>query len=228
VTVRAAVILPAAGSGRRMGNRPKAFIEIGGRPMLDRSLEPFLEDDRITAAIVVLDPDAALHPPSWLTRLTPRVLIAEGGSERGDSVRSGLARVPAGTDVILVHDAARPLVSTSIVARAIEAAADGRSVTAAIPLADTLHRTDDANRIVNTPDRTGFWRAQTPQAFPADVLRTAHRKAVETSFTATDDAALVAHFGTTVYVIEGDPANRKITVPEDLAIAEALLAWAGR
>jgi 2-C-methyl-D-erythritol 4-phosphate cytidylyltransferase len=223
MTTRAAVVIPAAGEGRRMGHRSKAFIDLAGEPMLSRAIRPFLADPRIVNVTVALDATNYEDPPVWLSALDPRVHVVEGGARRTDSVRLAIDAVPADVDVIVVHDAARPLVTSDLVSRAIDAAVSGRSVIAAVPLSDTVHRTDTENGIVETPDRTGLWRAQTPQAFPAAILREAHRSALADGFDGTDDAMIVARAGIRVHVIDGDVANMKITVPQDVAIAEMLL-----
>jgi 2-C-methyl-D-erythritol 4-phosphate cytidylyltransferase len=228
LSVRAAVIVAAAGSGRRMGSVNKAFLDLDGQPVLIRSIRPFLADPRVCCVVVTLDPATNEAPPPWLTGLDSRVCTVAGGAERDDSVRRALAAVPADVDVIVVHDAARPLVDHPLVARAIDEAAAGHAVTAAIPLADTIHQVDAEGRIVTTPDRTGLWRAQTPQAFPAAMLRQAHEMAVRTDLRATDDASLVARVVGPVHVIEGSAVNLKITVPADLVLARAILASSGQ
>ncbi len=225
MSVRAAVVIPAAGAGRRMG-APKAMLELHGQPMLRHTIAPFLAEPRVRAVIVVLDPAAAAAPPAWLAGLDARIRIVPGGAERGDSVRAGLRAVAEDVDVVLIHDAARPLVSGALVARALEAAAAGRSVVAAIPVTDTIHEVNEHGRVLSTPDRRRLWRAQTPQAFPRAVVTAAYDRAGLEGVAATDDAALVARYGEPVHVIEGDATNIKITTPADLALAEVLLARA--
>jgi 2-C-methyl-D-erythritol 4-phosphate cytidylyltransferase len=126
-------------------------------------------------------------------------------------------------DVILIHDAARPLVTAMVIDRAIRAAADGECVIAATPVTDTIQQVNGHGAIVATPDRRTLWRAQTPQAFPRSIVAAAYRQAEADGFLATDDAAIITRYGGTVRVIEGDPGNMKITVPADVRIAEALL-----
>lgn len=223
---RVAVVIPAGGSGRRMGGVFKPFIELAGVPVLERSMLPFLERRDVVCIAVALPPDHAAVPPPWLLR-DDRVVIAAGGAERSDSVRHALAVVPADVDVIVVHDAARPLVTPAIVDRCIAAAAAGRSAIAAIPVVDTLKEVDEGGRVVGTPDRRSLWAAQTPQAFPASLLRTAHDRAQQEGIGATDDAALVVRYGATVIVVEGAPENLKITTPADVAMAMSLLNATG-
>jgi 2-C-methyl-D-erythritol 4-phosphate cytidylyltransferase len=207
-----------------MGSRPKALLELAGRPVLRRALEPFLADPRVVRIVVALDAPTFAGPPGWLVAMAPRVRLVEGGDERGDSVRVALAALDADVDVVLVHDAARPLVTSAVIDRTIAAAVRGECVIAAIPVVDTVQEVDAGGRIVRTPDRGRLWLAQTPQAFPREVIADACQRAARDGFRATDDAALVAWYGRAVRVVEGDPRNIKITVPSDLALAEALLA----
>lgn len=221
--MRAGLVIPAAGAGRRMGGARKPLLELRGVPVLLRALLPFLAFDDIVSVAVVLGPEDTTRPPEWLRTLDPRVRVVAGGAERGDSVRAGIGVLPETLDVILVHDAARPLVDAATIGRALTAAAAGRSVIAAVPLSDTIQEVDETGRIVATPERARLRAAQTPQAFPAEVLRSAYRRAAAERVHATDDAALVARYGTPVYVIDGAPHNLKLTTAIDLRIAEALL-----
>jgi 2-C-methyl-D-erythritol 4-phosphate cytidylyltransferase len=220
--MRIAVVIPAGGAGRRMGGVFKPLLELDGVPLLQRSLRPFVERTDVEWIVVALPTDLIAEPPAWLLE-DARVGVVAGGAERSDSVRGALAAVPHEAEVVLVHDAARPLVSADIIARCIAAARDGRSAIAAVPVVDTLKEVDEGGRIMSTPDRRRMWAAQTPQAFPAGVLRAAHARAEAEGVSTTDDAALVARYGGTVVVVEGSADNLKITTPADLAVAEALL-----
>ena len=221
--MRVALLVPAGGAGRRMGGVHKPMLEIAGRPMLERSLAPFLDRSDVVHVIVALPEELCADPPAWLTA-DARVRVVAGGAERGDSVRNALDVLGDDVDVILVHDAARPLVTDVIIERCIRAAAGGRAAIAAVPVVDTIKEVDEGGRIVATPDRRRLWAAQTPQAFPAAMLRSAHAQAAREGVGATDDAALVARYGDEVIVVEGDPGNLKITTPADIAVAEALIA----
>jgi 2-C-methyl-D-erythritol 4-phosphate cytidylyltransferase len=187
-------------------------------------MAPFLADARVVRVVIAVGAELLSAPPDWLAAGDPRVRLVEGGGHRGESVHAGLAALDADTDVVLVHDAARPLVTPAVIERAIEAGAQGRCAIAAVPAVDTVQEVDAMQRIVRTPDRSRVWLAQTPQAFPYAVLVVAYERAAREGVTATDDAALVARYGTHVHVVEGDAANFKITVPADLVLAEALLA----
>jgi 2-C-methyl-D-erythritol 4-phosphate cytidylyltransferase len=223
VTARAAVVIPAAGVGRRFGGVLKPFADLAGQPVLQHTLSSFLADPRVRRIVIALPNDVADEPPAWLATIDARVTLVRGGAERGDSVHAALRALPDDIDVVLVHDAARPLVSADLIDRAIRAAAAGESVIAAVPATDTVQQVDTERRIVATPDRATLWLAQTPQAFPRDVIVTAYNRAAAEDVRATDDAALVLRYGGTVRVIEGEPENVKITVPIDHVVAEALL-----
>lgn len=220
---RAAVVVAAGGAGRRMGGVRKQYLELLGEPVLVHSLRPFLAHPAIGWAVVAIPAEDLQDPPKWLTGLDPRIILVAGGAERGDSVRLALEAVPEEAEVVLVHDAARPLVDRGIIDRALAAAFRGVGAVAAVPLADTLKEVDAEGRITATPDRRRFWRAQTPQAFPRRLLLDAARRAEAEGYEATDDAALVEHYGGEVIVVEGSADNFKVTTPVDLIVAEAVL-----
>lgn len=219
---RIGVIIPAGGAGRRMGGVSKPFLELAGQPVLARALRPFLERADVASIVVALPAEVHAQPPAWLLA-DSRVTTVAGGAERSDSVRNALAAIPAGCDIVLVHDAARPLLDAATVERCVAAARAGVSAVAAVAVTDTIKEVDDGDRILATPDRARLRAAQTPQAFPADVLRDAHARAAADGRGATDDAALVALYGGTVIVVDGSPENLKVTTPADIAVAEALL-----
>ncbi len=221
--VRAAVVIAAGGRGHRMGGARKQYMELAGEPVLSRAIRPFLEVEGVEWVVVALPRDDAADPPSWLTALDPRVRTVAGGAERSDSVRAALEAVPGEAEVVLVHDAVRPLIEPAVIRAAIEAAATGVGAVVAVPVSDTIKVVDGERTIVDTPDRARLWKAQTPQAFPRSLLADAHARAADEGIGATDDAALVERCGGTVVVVPGDPSNLKITTPADLVLAEALL-----
>lgn len=226
--VRAAAVLAAAGMGRRMASRePKQYLLLAGVPVLLHAVRPFLELAAVRSVIVALPPRQAASPPDWLVALDPRIHVVAGGATRGDSVRQALDAMDADTDVVLIHDAARPLVTAAVIQRTLRAVTRGRGAIAAVPVADTIKRVDAKGRIIATPDRAGLWRAQTPQAFPRDMILDAYRRAADDGVDATDDAALVERYGGEVVVVLGAEENLKLTQPVDLGIAEALLAARG-
>jgi 2-C-methyl-D-erythritol 4-phosphate cytidylyltransferase len=219
--MKAGAIIPAAGSGERMGGTRKAFLELSGKPLLQHCLESFFAADSIAHIAIALPADAVHDLPAWLR--DDRITVVPGGAQRADSVRAGLQALPADVDVIVIHDAARPLVSAEMIERVIEAAAGGVSAAIALQVTDTLHEVDAQQQIVSTPDRARFWRAQTPQAFPRAALEAAYARTTNVS-AATDEAGMVAAAGLPVRMLHGEVWNIKITTPEDVALAEATLA----
>jgi 2-C-methyl-D-erythritol 4-phosphate cytidylyltransferase len=200
----------------------KVFLDLAGEPVLLHALRPFLAEPRVVSIVVALPRDMAGVPPEWLLALGERVQVVAGGATRSQSVRAGLAALPEALDAIAVHDAARPLVTTSVVSACIDLALDGCGAVAGCRAVDTLKRVDAYGRVLETPDRSEIWHAQTPQVFPAGILR----RAYASPFTeATDDAALVerATHGIAVRMVDAGMANFKVTRPEDLALADAVL-----
>ncbi len=208
-----------------MGGVKKPFLELAGVPVLERALRPFLADPRVVSIVVALPPDDEEGPPAWLTSLDPRIRVTAGGATRTESVRAGIARLEDDLDVIAVHDAARPFVTAEVVARCVDIASGGVGAVAGTPAVDTLKRVDSEGRIVETPPRAAMWHAQTPQVFPAAVLRRAYQDGAGEG---TDDAALVEAIGGPVRMVDAGPGNFKVTRPDDLVVAEAVLQRAER
>ncbi len=221
---RVGVAVPAAGSGRRMGGARKPFLELAGEPVLVHALRPFLADARVVAIAVALAPDDAASPPAWLRALDARIRVVAGGSSRAESVRNALAALPDDVDVVAVHDAARPLVSDAVVGRCIDLAAAGEGAVAGCPAVDTMKEVDGEGLIVATPVRARLWHAHTPQVFPAEIARRAYAADAGALASATDDSALAEAVGAVVRMVDAGPGNLKVTTPEDLPIAETILA----
>lgn len=220
--MRTGCIIVAAGSGERFGGRePKQFHPLGGVPMLEWSRRAFHASPLVDEVVVVLPPELAGSPPNWMSALP--VEIAAGGATRRVSVGAGLRAMGEATELVLVHDAVRPFVGPDLIERVCVAAANGPAIPA-VPVNDTIKVTDLDGRIVETPDRGRLARAQTPQGFPAALLRDCHRDAEERGLEATDDAALCEAAGIVVRTVEGDPFNLKITTRADLAYAEWLVS----
>jgi len=218
---RVAAVVVAGGSGSRMGASGavrKQYLDLDGVPVLQRAVTPFRDHPRIGAVVLVLPPDDAVDPPGWIRDLA--VTVAAGGRERSDSVRNGLSVLPADTETVLVHDAARPFVTTVLIDRVVGACADAAAVPG-IPATDTLKEVE-AGLVVRTVDRSRIWLAQTPQGFPFRLLVDAHRRAAQEGWRVTDDASLCERIGIPVRVVDGDPRNIKITQPLDLEIASVL------
>jgi len=220
LSVRVGVAVPAAGCGRRMGGVRKPFLALAGEPILLHALRPFLADERVVRVCVALSEEDAVDPPSWLLELDARVRVVAGGQTRGESVRLALAALGDDVTVIAVHDAARPLVTTDIVRACIDLAATGCGAVAGCPVVDTMKIVDSDAQIVSTPERATLWHAQTPQVFPAEVLRRAYHGG---GLDSTDDASLVEHAGGVVRMIDAGLLNMKVTQPADVAVAEAIL-----
>ncbi len=216
------VAIPAAGVGSRMGGRKKAFLELGGEPLLLRTLRPFLEHPDVVSVVVAVPPEDLGSLPDWLGGADPRVRAVPGGITRLHSVRAALSGLHSGVRTVLVHDAARPLVTREIIDRCIRVARAGEGAVAGWPAVDTLKEVESDGRVLSTPDRSTLWCAQTPQGFPREALLEAYRKGVEEGVAATDDAALFARYGGKVRMVEGAPWNLKVTHPDDLAVAELL------
>ena len=209
--MRAWGIVVAGGRGTRYG-RPKQLDDLAGRPLIDWAIDAV----RPVCDGVVVVLDAALVEGA---KVDADAVVA-GGDTRAASVRAGLAAVPGEPDAILVHDAVRPLATPELAARVLAAVAGGADgAVPSVPVVDTLKRVD-GSRVTATVDRSELVAVQTPQAFRTEVLRRAHAAGGD----ATDDAGLVEAAGGTVVVVEGERDNLKVTWPEDLAVAEALLA----
>ena len=224
-------LIVAAGRGvRATANKsmiPKQYISIGGVPMLTRTIGPFAGHPGVDDVIVVIHPDdAALYASAAMHFAACLRSPAPGGPHRQDSVRAGLEALAANPpDRVLIHDAARPFVTPAVISRAIDAAGRTGAAVPAIPVTDTIKQVGDTGNVEATPERARLRIAQTPQAFRFDVILDAHRRAVRDGRNDfTDDAALAEWAGLTVATFEGDPANMKLTTPEDFIREEARLA----
>jgi 2-C-methyl-D-erythritol 4-phosphate cytidylyltransferase len=218
------VVIVAAGSGSRVGGaQPKQFRWVAGKPMLLHSVQTFMERPDVLAVVCVLPQRYAGDPPPWLFQADlSRLLISVGGRTRTESVFHGLEDLPDEAKVVLVHDAARPLVGHATIDRVIAAARGGRASTAALPVVDTLKEVAEGGRITRTVPRERLWRAQTPQGFPRQLILGAHVEARRRGVRATDDAALCERLGHDVVVVRGSERAMKVTSEEDFARVEAL------
>jgi 2-C-methyl-D-erythritol 4-phosphate cytidylyltransferase / 2-C-methyl-D-erythritol 2,4-cyclodiphosphate synthase len=222
--VHVSAIIAAGGRGSRFGGTlPKQFQPLGGVPILKRTVDAFLQGYGFDEVIVALPSELAAQPPSYLDD----VIVVEGGERRQDSVANAFAAVAPSSQVIVIHDAARPLVSPALIERTIDAAVRHGAAIAAVQATDTVKRGDEARVIRGTLPRNEIFLAQTPQAFRVGVLRAALALASSAS-DATDEAMLAEEAGHRVHLVEGDPRNLKITTPDDLDMAERLIAPPGR
>jgi 2-C-methyl-D-erythritol 4-phosphate cytidylyltransferase / 2-C-methyl-D-erythritol 2,4-cyclodiphosphate synthase len=212
-------IIAAGGTGRRVGAAvPKQLLKIGGRTLLERSVEAFQSHPAVTDVIVALPAALMAAPPSGLAGAR----LVAGGERRQDSVANAFDVLSETTDVVLVHDAARPFVSSEVITRTIEAAIVHGAAIAAVPVSDTVKRVADRGVIVETVPRERVFLAQTPQAFRRDVLRDAIAIG-RTGVDATDEAMLAERAGHPVHVVTGDLANVKITSAADVSSANERL-----
>jgi 2-C-methyl-D-erythritol 4-phosphate cytidylyltransferase len=222
-----AALVLAAGRGDRLGEGvPKAFVELAGQPLLAHALAALAASRSVDLVVPVI---ARADRPRW-EALRPRLAslpkLAEpaiGGAERQDSMAAGLAALPPDVAHVAVHDAARPLVRPEAVERVVAAALRDGAAILAVPVRDTIKRVRGA-RVVETPDRSECFAAQTPQVFRVDVLREALAKAVAEGRVGTDDAAIVEALGVPVTVVPGDLDNLKVTHAADLPLAERALS----
>ena len=213
------VVVPAAGSGIRMGGARKPFLELDGEPLLLHALRPFLKDDRVVAVVVSLAPQDVAEITDWIRRLDDRIKLVEGGVNRTESVRNAVSVLPTTLDVIAIHDAVRPLVTSAIVGECIDLATTGVCAVAGCPVIDTIKRVNEEFQVLETADRNVLWHAHTPQVFPANLLR----KAYESGEIGTDDAMLLESFDARLQMVDDGGTNIKVTRPADLIIAQAIL-----
>ena len=218
------VIIVAGGSSSRTdGDELKQFRWVAGKPMLLHSLQKFQERDDVAMVVVVLPKKFAGDPPPWLFQCDlERMLVSVGGRERSDSVRNGIEDLGPQARFVAIHDAARPLVTAAMIERVITEARKGHGAAPGIPIVDTVKRANEEGRMVETIDRTGLFRIQTPQAFPRDLIERAHAEAREAGVHATDDASLYERLGFPVMIVPGSERAMKITTEADFAMAEAL------
>jgi 2-C-methyl-D-erythritol 4-phosphate cytidylyltransferase len=221
-----AVILPAAGSGKRFGSSsPKQFLKLAGVPILERTAGFFAEHPAVSEIIIAV-------PESQVQRSTHRfhnwksavkLQLVKGGKTRQQSVASALAAIGAGIQWIAVHDAVRPLLTPSLFTALLRAARQSGAAIPGLAVTDTLKKVDKRGFIVETPHRDHFVQVQTPQVFRRDILVKAFHAAQISRFEGTDEAMLVERCGIRVRVVPGERQNLKITLPEDLRLAEYLM-----
>lgn len=226
--MQALAILVAAGRGERMGaDRPKAFLALAGEPMLLRAARAFAAAPSVGGIVAVVPADRVGVARQILGGVRKLRDVLAGGERRQDSVLAGLQAVPPGfDDVVLVHDAARPLVEVALIEEVARAAGERGAALPVLPLVDTVKRVRD-DQVVETLDRSVLAAAQTPQGFRVSVLSRAYQRAFRDGVTLTDEAMAVERLGEEVVAVAGSPRNRKLTTPEDLAWAEDLLRSEG-
>jgi len=218
------VVIVAAGSGSRVGGAElKQFRWVAGKPMLLHSLQTFMMRGDVVSVVCVLPREYVADPPPWIFQCDiDRLMLSTGGRTRAESVANGLDDLPDEARIVLVHDAARPLIGGQTIDRVIAAARETGAALAALPVTDTLKEVGENGNVVRTVDRQRLWRAQTPQGFQREVIVRAHRDAAAARITSTDDAALCERLGIDVRVVQGSERAFKITEEQDFERAEAL------
>lgn len=223
---RFSLIIPAAGSGRRMESEtPKPFLRIAGKTLLEHTLLNFTRLPGLGQVIVVAS-DAYRDEVMRAAGVLPahaELKVVSGGRERQDSIRNALKQIDKSAVLTVVHDAVRPFVTPDEIERCLREADEHGAAVLAVPVSDTIKRAGPEGVVAETPDREGLWQAQTPQIFRTSLLVEAYRNAAETGFAGTDDASLVEQTGATVRLVRGSAGNIKITYPSELRLAKLLL-----
>ncbi|MTI48366.1 2-C-methyl-D-erythritol 4-phosphate cytidylyltransferase [Sporosalibacterium faouarense] len=221
------VVIPAAGMGKRMNsNINKQFMLINDKPVLGHTIEKFCKEDIIDDIVVVVREDEIdLCKEMVIDKYDLKKVskVIAGGKERQDSVYNGIRSVSEKTDIILIHDGARPFVNNKIISSSIKNTLEYKACVVGVPVKDTIKTVDINNNVLSTPDRDKLWAVQTPQSFDYNLLIKAYNKAKEIGYNATDDSMLVEKLGHNVKMIMGSYDNIKITTPEDLPLGEMIL-----
>lgn len=218
------VIIPAAGQGKRMGlGKNKLFLEIEGLPVFIHTLQVFEKDNNCDGIWLVVSEQDKKEMQSIVEKYGVKKIsgIVEGGKERQNSVFHAVKKISNQT-IVLVHDAARPFIQVEQLARLTEAAEEKGAAVLAVPIKDTVKKIE-GDLVVETVERSSLWAIQTPQAFRVSILKEAHEKAELDTYLGTDDASLVERLGLPVQIIEGNYDNIKLTTPEDIYFAEAII-----
>jgi 2-C-methyl-D-erythritol 4-phosphate cytidylyltransferase len=218
------VILPAAGIGKRMGvGKNKLFIELQGIPVFIHTLRIFSSDKHCSKIIMSVQPDDQEEMKHLIKeyQIEKKVTFVSGGTERQHSVYNGLKNMTS-DGIVLVHDAARPFIQQTLIAELVESAENFGAAVLAVPVKDTIKKVANG-MVMETVERSSLWAVQTPQAFRVPLLTKAHEYAEKVGFLGTDDASLVEYLGEKVAIVKGDYNNIKLTTPEDLSFANAIL-----
>jgi 2-C-methyl-D-erythritol 4-phosphate cytidylyltransferase len=221
-----ALIVPAAGSGVRLGKEiPKPYLEIAGKTILAHTLSRFKALDGLAEVVVSTSPAYFSVTETILSEIFPGLItrVVKGGEERQHSIKNAIDSLSGNVDFVAVHDAVRPFIELSLIQKCFDEACEYGAAIIAVPAKDTIKISDSSMRIVQTPQRSTLWQAQTPQIFKTNLLENAYRKAESENYLGTDDASLLEYAGNTVSLVEGNRENFKITYPLDLKLAEWLL-----
>lgn len=221
-----ALIVPAAGSGVRLGKKtPKPYLQIAGKSILEHTLERFVEVEGLSEVYISTSSDYIDKTNEILEKLFPFINYGAvlGGKERQHSIMNSLNKVSSDIELVAIHDAVRPFIEKELIYNCIAKAEETGAAIIAIKAKDTIKISDSEHVIETTPDRNFLWQAQTPQIFSQEIIRNAYEIARRENFLGTDDASLVEHSGRKVTLVEGDRENFKITFPIDLKLAEWLI-----
>ncbi len=223
--MKATAIIPAGGIGTRMAlDGPKQFVELAGVPLLVHTLRAFEQLDHIKEIIVAAPANHLSQTRELIEKFNiGKTSVVTGGKLRQDSVQAGLNHVAADCDLVAVHDGARPLITPELIRTCLEAAGRHGTAMAAIPVKDTIKNVGPDHIIRHTVDRETLWQAQTPQIVRIDILKRAFAEAKKSSFIGTDEASFLELIDEPMMVVEGSEQNIKVTRPDDLLIAEAIL-----
>ena len=222
------VVVVAAGSSERMGG-DKMLMTLGAKPVIIRTLMAFQKSPMVDDIVVVTKREkiTAIADMIKLYDITKVTQVISGGATRVESSLAGVSAVRRGAKLIAIHDGARPLVSQELIERVVKEANEHISAVPVLPSTDTLKQVDSRGVIVEGVDRASVFRVQTPQLFDADIIKGALTKAVEKRLPITDDCSAVDMMGFSTYTVEGDAGNIKLTLPEDMVLAEAILKSRG-
>ena len=216
-------IIVAAGKGSRMGlGFNKVLANLQGRPVIDWTIQKFVLSNLIDTLVLVINPEDRKAMEGICEPYTGKVkfIMENGGDSRQDSVYNGLKALPEETDIVLIHDGARPFVDREIIEKSIKYAQKAGAACAGLPARDTIKIVDTGNTVLSTPDRKTVWHAQTPQSFKKEIIIKSYEKAREKGIFGTDDAGLAEAAGFKVLMFEGSIRNIKLTTAEDLMLGE--------
>jgi 2-C-methyl-D-erythritol 4-phosphate cytidylyltransferase len=220
-------IIVAGGFGKRMTTSiAKQYLLLNGIPILSHTIMRFEEASSVNDIILVVPPgDSEYVQRSIVEKFDISKVrhVREGGSQRQDSVRNGLAMVDNGDGIVLIHDGARPFITPDLIDRSVERAKESSALVVGIPASDTVKSVEERNCIKKTLKRESIWLAQTPQVFRVDIIKKAYERAYHEGFYGTDDAEVVERMGISVEIMRGSSSNIKITTPEDLVLGEFLM-----
>lgn len=227
IYTKASAIIVAAGKGSRMNSKiNKQYLLLNGKPVLAHTIDVFEKAECISEIIVVINKNDknffinSVIKPYNFKKITA---VAEGGEDRQASVFNGLCHVSHESEIVAVHDGARPFVTTDIIQRSVDVALKDGAACVGVPVKDTIKKVDEELNVKQTPDRSFLWAIQTPQTFRKNIIADAHRNAALDGFRGTDDSVLAERLGYRVRMVMGSYTNIKITTAEDLVIAEAIL-----